>query len=299
MTYDKLIEIAKKEGYNLDYNKIWKMEKSGLIPVPKRTYLGRKGSEAIFPEWVSSQLLEVCRLKKINKNSNFIAWNLFLNKFYVDLPKIKNVLLKGVELFEHYLEKISSTFKGHDIMQTSEKIIESMDPIRQLSYKEKVLMSANSGDTELISLAIRLLLKDKSILQDLKFDIEDSEFLPGNEMLYIDKIQNSSKLVIPTIINQSYINELPSLIAEMKSMEIIKHFNDMLTVLGKDLKKVVEDIKTHDDLKDAQHLIRAFMRSSKLLNTKADWTDPMAAFFVVLLIGDDKLLKNENRMPLP
>jgi hypothetical protein len=89
----ELISIADAYGYEITPIQIARWHRTGLLPRPKREFLGKgMGSKSLYPPSTHLQVLEVCAQLRESRNFLRVGWYMWRKGFEVDISVIRACL---------------------------------------------------------------------------------------------------------------------------------------------------------------------------------------------------------------
>src|SRR5215470_16804556 len=90
-----LLKAAKKARFEVSERQLVRWQNSGLLPRPRRRFLGRgRGSEAVYPEGATQRLLAICRIHQSDqeKRLDYVLWRLWWEGHNVDIKRVRQFL---------------------------------------------------------------------------------------------------------------------------------------------------------------------------------------------------------------
>ncbi len=91
ITSEALLELARKNGYELTPRTLSDWHRYGLIPKPEREFPGH-GSVSLYPLGTDTQLLALIELHSREKRLDYVGWELWWSGFPVSVELIRRVL---------------------------------------------------------------------------------------------------------------------------------------------------------------------------------------------------------------
>ena len=116
-----LIARTKAGGYDVTMDQLTRWHRRGLLPKPRQVSLGRKGSELRFPAGTSERLLELLRLKNLNRSLAKVGWGLWWGGYEVPDRLAREYITKLIQTNRRLLGQLVTedgelTEKAHDAL---------------------------------------------------------------------------------------------------------------------------------------------------------------------------------------
>lgn len=96
-TQKQLLEIAQQQGYKVTSRQLVRWHCADLLPRPKQYSLGRGyGTQTVYPENTSSQLLALCCIHTKEHRLDYIAWELWWQGYRININLIRRFINKRI-----------------------------------------------------------------------------------------------------------------------------------------------------------------------------------------------------------